>query len=209
MKTILTLTALTLAVWMSACQAAPQLPPTPQAEPSPESTPLPQQGNDEQPVAVSILPAPGFEVTTYRDEHAGFSINLPAGWFAETSALAMAEQSVAYSVGFYSYDYTAVQQPTEKGQSGFPEGATKIEIAVWKEDKPLDEVMRGQGEGGGSILSQQAIVLPSGLEGIVYEGEGMAGRTRTLLTKVDGTLLFVTFYGNLDLFEVVAYSLGR
>ncbi len=199
-----------LSMLMSACQATPNLPATPQAESTAQATVLPQPTSDSgEPAAVSVLPAPDLAMSPYRDDFAGFSIDIPAGWYAETGALAVAEQSVAYSVGFYSYDFTAVQQPTEKGQSGFPEGGTKIEIAVWKEDKPLEEVLIGQGEGGGSITSQQAIVLPSGLQAIVYDGEGMAGHTRTLLTKVNGQLVFVTFYGNLELFERVAYSLTQ
>lgn len=152
-------------------------------------------------------PVASADFQTFTDPYAGISLNYPQGWFLESSALAHAEESIGYSVSFFSYDFNAPQPQTGKGQPGLPEGQTKIEIAIWKENQTLEQVIAQQREGGGDILAEEYVTLPNGLEAVILDFEGFAGNGRTLITNIGDAIVFVTAYGNLEPFLEIAMSL--
>jgi hypothetical protein len=51
------------------------------------------------------------------------------------------------------------------------------------------------------------VTLANGLPGVILDVEGMAGPTRTLITVLNGNLIYVSGYGNLENFEAIALTL--
>ena len=201
------------ALLISACAA----PPVSTLEPAATSLPtteLPASSSPTQPF-VPVEPSPTAEnppttaMTTYTDQSAGFSIDYPAGWFLEASAAANAEQAFAYSISFATWDLLSPATPPGKGQSGIPEGGTKIEVAVTKQSMTLEEAVtqQTQNESGNPILAQKEVTLANGLPGVILDVEGMAGPTRTLITVLNGNVIYVSGYGNLENFESIALTL--
>lgn len=196
---------------ISAC-AAPGTPqpintlvPTIEAISTPEPT--------EPPVQIEPSPttesAPAIAMTTYTDDFAGFSIDYPADWYIDASAAANAEQAFAYSVGIATWDLTNPLPPPGKGQNGIPEGGAKIDVNVMKQPMTLEEAVaqQGQNELGSPILARQDMTLANGLPAVILDVEGMAGLTRTLITVLNGNVIYVSGYGDLENFEAIALSL--
>jgi hypothetical protein len=148
-------------------------------------------------------------MTTYTDDFAGFSIDYPANWFINASAAADAEQAFAYSVSIATWDLRNPPTPSGKGQNGMPEGETKIDVGVVKQSMTLEEsiAQQSQNESGSTILARKDVTLANGLPGVILDVEGMAGPTRTLITVLNGNLIYVSGYGNLENFEAIALTL--
>jgi hypothetical protein len=148
-------------------------------------------------------------MTTYTDDSAGFSIDYPAGWFLEASAAANADQAFAYSVSFATWDLLSPATPPGKGQNGIPEGGTKIDVAVTKQAMTLDEAVaqQAQNESGSPILAREDVTLANGLPAAILDFEGPFGLIRTLITVLNGSIIYVSGYGNLEHFEAIALSL--
>jgi hypothetical protein len=199
------------ALLMNAC-AAPSAP-QPVATVLPV-TEIPVSPKPTQP-ATQAEPAPTSEtllattMLTYTDEVAGFSLDYPAGWFLEDSAAANADQAFAYSVGIATWDLLSPATPPGKGQSGIPEGGTKIDVGVTKQAMTLEEAVaqQRQNESGNPILAQKDVTLAGGLPGVILDMEGFAGLTRTLITVLNGNIIYVSGYGNLENFESIALTL--
>lgn len=198
-----------LALLFSAC-AAPSTPqptstaiPTNEVLPSPEPT-LPPV-NVETPTANANMP----EIVTYTDDVAGFSIDYPAGWFLENSAAANADQAFAYSVSIATWDLLSPATPPGKGQNGIPEGGTKIDVAVTKQATTLEEAItqQEQNESGSPVLAREDVSLANGLPAVILDFEGPFGPIRTLITVLNGNVIYVSGYGNLESFESIALSL--
>ena len=60
---------------------------------------------------------------------------------------------------------------------------------------------------GNPILARKDITLANGLPGVILDVEGMAGPTRTLITVLNGIVIYVSGYGNLEHFENIALTL--
>jgi hypothetical protein len=148
-------------------------------------------------------------MTTYTDDSAGFSIDYPADWFIDASAAANADQAFAYSVGISMWNLRSPATPPGKGQNGIPEGGTKIDVGVVKQAMTLEEAVaqQMQNESSSPILAQKDVTLANGLPGVILDVEGQAGLTRTLITVLNGNIIYVSGYGNLQPFEVIALSL--
>lgn len=198
---------------LSACAAhtpsAPQtidtIIPTLEATSTPEPT-LPPVQTKPAPTTES---APAIKMTTYTDNFAGFSIDYPADWFIDASAAADAEQAYAYSVSMSTWDLTNPLPPPGKGQSGIPEGGTKIDVNVMKQPMTLEEVVaqQAENESGSRILAHNDVTLANGLPAVILDVEGFVGLTRTLITVLNGNVIYVSGYGNLENFEAIALSL--
>ena len=197
------------ALLFSAC-AAPSTPqpavtgiPTPTGETisTPEPT-LPSVPTEPAPTTVNP-PA----TQTYTDEFAGFSIDYPAEWFIDASAAAQAADSFAYAVNIATWDLRNPPTPSGKGQTGIPEGGTKIEVNVWRQAMSLEEAVAQQLESGSAILAREDVTLAGGLPGVILDFEGFPGPIRTLITSLNGNVIYISGYGDLENYESIALTL--
>ena len=186
------------AVLASAC-AAPSSPQAVQTE-------LPAAPLETSPTSEAI---PALPMTTYTDDSAGFSLDYPADWFIDASAAANADEAFAYSVGIATWDLRNPPTPSGKGQNAIPDGGTKIDIAVMKQAMTLEEAVaqQSQNEAGSPILARKDVLLANGLPAVILDVEGFAGLTRTLITVLNGNVIYVSGYGNLERFEEIAITL--
>jgi len=146
-------------------------------------------------------------MTTYTDTFAGFSLDYPANWFLESSALLHAEESTIYSVGMASWDIVHPAESTGKQANSLPPGGTKIDVGVLKQPMTLEEAVAQLSEADGPILARNDVTLAGGLPGVILDFEGFAGLTRTLITILNENVIYVTGYGNLENFESIALTL--
>jgi hypothetical protein len=149
------------------------------------------------------------ELLTYTDDFAGFSLDYPANWYLESSALIHAEESFGYNVSIATWDILNPPTPSGKGQDGIPEGGTKIDVAVTKQAMTLEEAIAQQEqiEGAAPILARTDVTLASGLPAVILDFEGPFGPIRTLITVLNGNIIYVSGYGNLENFESIALTL--
>lgn len=209
MKTKL-LPLIAFGVLISAC-AAPSTP-APIMTEIPASEIVPTQPT-EPPAQAELSPTgeniPGITMATYTDESAGFSIDYPADWVLEDSAAAHADQSYAYSISVANWDINNPPTPSDKGQSGIPEGGTKIDVGVVKQQMTLEEAVtqQAQNENGIPILAREDVTLANGLRGVILDFEGFAGLTRTLIVPLNGKIIYVSGYGDLQFYESIALTL--
>jgi hypothetical protein len=196
---------------VTAC-AAPSTPqpidtiaPTIEATSTPEAT-LPPAQTEPSPTTES---APAITMATYTDDFAGFSIDYPADWFLEASALTHAQESFAYSVSVASWDILHPPAPTDKDPDKLPSGGAKIDVNVVKQSMTLEEAVtqQGQDELGTPILARKDVTLANGLPAVMLDFEGFAGPIRTLITVLNGNVIYVSGYGNLENFESIALTL--
>ena len=174
-----------------------QVEPTSEATLAPvETEPVPTSGN---------LPA----TLTYTDDFAGFSLDYPAGWFLESSALMHAQESIGYNISIATWDVSNPGTPGGKDLNTLPAGGTKIDVAVLKQSMTLEEAVtqQGQNEMNNPILARKDVTLANGLPGVIIDMEGFAGLTRTLITVLNGNVIYVSGYGNLENFEAIALTL--
>ncbi|HLO31808.1 MAG TPA: hypothetical protein VK249_21835 [Anaerolineales bacterium] len=194
------------ALLFSACSTTKVASPTETAVPvieitsTPEPTLPPTLTNP--PSANTNLPA----MRTYTDHLAGFSLDYPATWFLDDSVLASAAQSTAYVIGITSWDVRTYPTPSGKHDNAFPPGATKIEVAVLKQNMTLQEAVTQQSENG-PILAQKDVTLAGGLPGVILDVNGFVGVARTLIVILNGNVIYVTGDGDLKDFETIALSL--
>lgn len=173
------------------------------------STPEPTQ----PPVQVEPSPTtenlPTVTMTTYTDDYAGFSLDYPANWYLESSALAHAEESIGYSISVASWDILHPPAPTDKNPDGIPEGGAKIDVTVLKQSMRLEEAVdqQAQTEDGGTILARKDVTLANGLPAVILDLEGMIGPVRTLITVLNGNVIYVSGYGDLEPYESIAMTL--
>lgn len=201
----------TLALLFSAC-AAPGTPQAVETElPMTESLPVPEATLP--PLQVEPSPTdenlPAVTMQTYTDDSAGFSLDYPVGWFIDASAAANADQAFAYAVGIATWDLRHPPTPSGKGQNGIPAGGTKIDVAVMRQQMTLEQAVaqQSQNESGSPVLAQKDVILANGLPAVILDVEGFAGLTRTLITVLNGNVIYVSGYGNLEYFETIALSL--
>ena len=193
---------------VSACAApTPSAPQPPTIEPT--STPEPT----EPPVQVEPSPttesAPAVTMTTYTDDYAGFSLDYPANWFIESSALAHVQESIGYSISVASWDILNPPAPSGKDPNTLPEGGTKIDVSVLKEPMTLEDAVTQQGrvENMSPILAREDVTLANGLAAVILDFESPIGPVRTLITVLNGNVIYISGYGNLEPFEAIALSL--
>ena len=82
-------------------------------------------------------------------------------------------------------------------------------MAVLKQSMTLEEAVtqQGQNEMNNPILTRKDVTLANGLPGVIIDMEGFAGLTRTLITILNGNVIYVSGYGNLENFESIALTL--
>lgn len=162
--------------------------------------------------AVQTEPAPTSAnlptIQTYTDELAGFSLDYPAGWFIDASGAAYAEESYAYTIGIATWDLRNPPTPSNKNLDALPEGETKLDVTVVKQAMTLEEVSTQPSESGSPVLGRMDVTLAGGLPAIIMDAEGfVGGPTRTLVTILNGNVIYVIGFGNLENFEAIALTL--
>ena len=82
-------------------------------------------------------------------------------------------------------------------------------MAVLKQPMTLEEAVaqQEQNEMSNPILAREEVILADGLPGVIIDMEGFAGLTRTLITVLNGNVIYVSGYGNLENFESIAITL--
>jgi hypothetical protein len=200
MKTRLFLLAAFLSI-LSAC--------TFPVSPPPAEATSPANGTPEQDPPSAGAKSAVEKMVTYTDELAGFSLDYPAGWFVESSALANAEESFAYAISIASWDLRNPPTPDGKDLNTIADGLTKIDVAVTRQAKTLEEAIAQQEENENDrpILAREEVTLAGGLPGVILDAEGFTGLTRTLITVLNGNVIYVSGYGNLESFEAIALTL--
>lgn len=205
MKMIIVLLAV-FALFFSAC-AAPNASPSTEAYAPPSAlAPQPTQ----VPIQTEPVPANNSpEMKTYTDDFAGFSLAYPANWFLESSALIHAQESIGYNISVASWDILNPPPPSGKNPNALPEGGTKIDVAVLKQPMTLEEAVtqQSQNETGGPILTRKDVTLAGGLPAVILDFEGFAGPIGTLISVLNGNVIYVSGYGNLENFESIALTL--
>lgn len=155
----------------------------------------------------AVLAPTNSGLQTYTDTLAGFSLDYPAGWFIEDSALVHAGEGTNYSISISSWDILNPPPPSEWEANGLPKGGTKFDVTVIKEPMTLEGAVAQVKQTGTPILARQDIILVNGIPGIILDIEGFAGRARMLISILNGNVIYVTGYGNLENFEAIALSL--
>lgn len=166
----------------------------------------------ETPAVQTITPAtatisPIFNVLTYTDSIAGFSIDYPADWFLESSSLAGANEKQNYTTMITSWDILNAT-PESKGNL-VPNEETKIDISVSKQNLTLEEVVAQQKQqftSSNIILFEKLITLDSGIQGMLWEIEGLGGPVRTLIVVLNGNVIYISGYGDLQDFDAIALT---
>jgi hypothetical protein len=178
----------------------------PAEETSPIEQTIPTSEQNPLPTPTSMTTG---ELLTYTDDFAGFSLDYPAHWFLESSALSHAQESVAYNISIAAWDILNPPTPTGKDLNTLPPGGTKIDVAVMKQAMTLEEAVaqQSQNEMGTPVLARKDVTLAGGLPAVILDVEGFAGLTRTLITVINGNTIYVSGYGNLESFESIALTL--
>ena len=151
------------------------------------------------------------EVKVYRDVNASFALDYPAGWFIEDDAARDAAASAVYTVSLFSWDRVSYT-PTPKDPNTLPDGATKIDITVFNQGPgALDEAVRQyKDQDGGTpveFLKHEDWTLNNGEKAVYVESEGAFGVVATMITLVNGKVVYVSGYGDLTLFKAIAFTL--
>ena len=157
-------------------------------------------------LATATIP-PISNVLTYTDSIAGFSIDFPADWFLESSSLAGANEKQNYTVIITSWDILNAT-PESKGNL-VPNEETKIDISVSKQNLTLEEVVAQQKQqftSSNTILFEKLITLDSGIQGMLWEIEGLGGPVRTLIVVLNGNVIYISGYGDLQDFDAIALT---
>ena len=151
------------------------------------------------------------EVKVYRDEYAGFALDYPATWQLENNSLQGAAESAVYTSSLFSWD-RASYTPTPKDLNTLPNGATKIDITVFNQSPNTlaDAVDQYKNQDGGTsinFLKEDKWTLNSGEKAVYVESEGAFGVVTTMITLVDGKVIYISGYGNLTFFKAIALTL--
>lgn len=183
------------------------------ATPPQSATPTPMLAAT--PTAITLGPddtldAMGVEVFTYQDESAGFALDVPADWQRSLPSPEVIESSTAYSATFLSH----LVERGPKQQEGLAEGQAKLDVTVIKYEgdsqESAAELRQAQLESAEMrivLLGAYSVILPSGMEAVIFQLETMEGPMYEMVTAVNGHQLLVTGVGDLTYFNAIIASL--
>jgi heat shock protein HslJ len=160
------------------------------------STPTPTSAAAEAtPVApITIEPPAGFRV--YQDAVAGVAIDIPESWVV---------------TGIIPGQYAILQSyPDDKyvGGEGRQPGDTKCDLNIRPPGTNVADVIpKDRSDPPVTVLSEQEIVLQSGLPGIRVEVDSM-GRSLSLIAEVNERAVTLTCFGEPAPFDAIAVSLS-
>ena len=151
------------------------------------------------------------ENKVYHDAHAGFALDYPAAWFVEDEAAQAMEGSAIYTVSLFSWDRLSYT-PVPKDLNTLPDGVTKIDITVFNQDAGTLEqaVNQYKNQDTGTpikFLKEESWTLNNGDKAIYLESEGALGLVATMISLVNGKVVYVSGYGDLISFKLIALTL--
>ena len=133
----------------------------------------------------------------YSDQVAGVTISYPESWVV---------------TGIIEGDYAIFQSyPPDKyvGGEGFQPGDTKCDLNLSVDAATLDEVLtQWTSDGLSEIVTQEYLMLPTGLEGLRVELEGWGG-SLTMFTEINGRIITFTCYGAFEYFDDIAGTIRK
>lgn len=148
------------------------------------------------------------ETKTYRDEFAGFEFDYPANWNMTPIAEEAKVDAYIYSATFFSFTRTV------PSAEGIPEGETKIDVGVFKNDATSADAalkLRKQ-EFANSDLEQKITreemwTLPSGIQAARIQVHDRFGESAEMLTTINGRTILFGGVGDYALFDAIAKTL--
>ena len=151
------------------------------------------------------IPAPPFELTTYRDEAAGFEFDYPVGWMYDGGE----GQSRGYYVQFYSWDWKP-GDPIDP----LPVGGTVLSVTVqlWDPKNDLEAFISHRktawDASGLSILSEERITLAGERPAAQFIVQGSDGAQAYFLLTINGeNYLVLSGNGDLELLAAISHTL--
>lgn len=217
MKGFLFTMLLVLAVVAIACSSPTPVPPTivptlPQPTLAAPTVPAPTlEAAPPTLQATQPTPAPEFdlgETKTYRDTVAGFEFDYPATWNMTPVSDEIKKSSIIYAATFYSWE------PKSVSAEGIPAGETKIDVGVYNKAATSPEAaleFRKQefanSDLGHTILSEQAVTLPSGLKATRLQVKDRFGESSELITALNGNMILFGGVGDYALLDAIGRTL--
>jgi len=164
----------------------------PTATPTATTTPTP-----EPPTGTPAAPEPPQGSKRYEDTASGISLRVPESW-------------TTVEPGPQGGPTILLSYPKDKYVGGEPlqPGDTKCDLTIHPPEISVADVMpENRSDPPVSIVSEQEIVLQSGLLGTRFEVESM-GRSLSLVTEVNERAIMLTCFGELEPFDEIAVTLG-
>jgi hypothetical protein len=146
-----------------------------------------------------------FDPTTYRDESAGFELDFPSAWTADSPQIGGAR-------GYFAQITSWSREPGELPEF-IPEGETILAITVllWDPRYELDQFVDNRRQGweasGNQILQENELNLPGDWRALEFLVETQEETAYYLLTTVDDRYLLMSGTGDLDLLMEIAGTL--
>jgi hypothetical protein len=145
---------------------------------------------------------------TYRDDYAGYEIDYPADWYITDVTQEIRESSVAYAVTFTSWE------PVGPGTEGIPEGGTKFDVSVWKNNATdLEEAAAEQkaqwanADPVQTVLSEEHWTLANGLPARRWLVESIFGQSVVVITVINGNTILIGGLGDYAVVDALAQTL--
>lgn len=212
----ITLFAATLLLTACSMAAAPEpevvITPIAAVSPTTENAPAiaSQETPTETPTETSApeteLPALG-ETLTYELPEVGIALDYPASWQVIDVAPDTRAQSMFYAITFNA------EAATEGSQRTAPEDLTKFDLVIENsEDATLESALQARKDAfandptSGNIVSEQEIILPSGIPAVRLEIEGRFSPALDFLFVVDGRTIILSGLGDFPLIEAIAQT---
>lgn len=204
------LALLLLAACNTGAAPEPEVVITPMTIASPTTEAAPTAVSQETPAETGAseteLPELG-ETRTYELPEVGIALDYPASWQVIDVAPEIRDQSMFYAITFNAEEAVEGSQPTA------PENLTKFDLVVENsEDATLESALQARKDAfandpsSGKILSEQAVILPSGIPAVRMEIEGRFSPALDFLFVVDGRTILLSGLGDFPLIQAIAQT---
>ena len=131
----------------------------------------------------------------YQDLETGISVYIPQNWFI---------------TGIVEGQYAIFQSyPEDKyiGGQQFQTGDTKCDLNLGITADSVDDlIQQWKSDPMTTIISQQEIILASGLPGVKFEIDNL-GPSKIMLAEINGRVVAFTCFGEFDHFDEIANSM--
>jgi hypothetical protein len=144
----------------------------------------------------------------YRDDIAGFELDVPAHWSLTPVNSEGMVNSVIYTATFHSW------VPLGGGSQGIPNGETKIDITVYKNSPETPaaalEMRKQEFANAGlsqKIISEETWTLDNNLTATRLVVESLQGEAVEIVTAVNGKTILISGAGDYSLVDSIARTL--
>lgn len=157
----------------------------------------------------TVTATTGLDMTTLRDEYAGFAIDYPTGWTVLEPPLEVREDAIIYSITLQSWPLE------EPGTQGIPEGGSKMDISVSKSAAATLEAALAayrteltQTELPVEVVSEEPRELADGLSGAAFEIKNAQGDVfHNFVTAINGHRVLLSSLGDRAIFDAMVQTL--